>query len=138
MTLRHFLPRQIKRIENPAKFVASAIFAAIVFTSFYSEWSSISAHWNTVGPAVILLNCLAIGSALIVSQVFKLETRQALTIAIECGLQNVALVIANFLGDGRFMVPSSIYALVMNVSVLILIAVGNRLSTSEAKAHPKG
>ena len=139
MTLRHFLPRLVERIENPAKFVSSAVFAAIVFTSFYSEWSNITAHWSTVGPAVILLNGLAIGSALIISQIFKLETRQALTIAIECGLQNVALalVIANFLGDGRFMVPSSIYALVMNVSVLILIAVGNRLSANEAEAESK-
>ena len=136
MALGHFLPKLTKRIENPAKFIASAIFAAIVFTSFYSEWGSITSHWSSVGPAVILLNCLAIGSALIVSQIFKLETRQALTIAIECGLQNVALalVIANFLGDGRFMVPSSIYALVMNVSVLILIAVGTKLSSGEEKA----
>ena len=139
MVLGHFLPHVSKRIQGSAKFVASAVFAAIVFTSFYSEWSSITAHWSTVGPAVILLNCLAIGSALLVSRIFRVNNRQALTIAIECGLQNVALalVISQFMGDGRFMVPSSIYALVMNVSVLILIAVGNRLSVEEAEITPK-
>ncbi|WP_316859805.1 bile acid:sodium symporter family protein [uncultured Cohaesibacter sp.] len=135
MAFCHFLPTLSSRIEGPAKFVASAIFAAIVFNSFYSEWNSIMAHWSTVGPAVIALNVAAIGSALFFSRLFKLNAQQALTIAIECGLQNVALalVISQFLGDGRFMVPSSIYALVMNVSVLILIAIGNRLS--EEKDH---
>ncbi|PLW76920.1 bile acid:sodium symporter family protein [Cohaesibacter celericrescens] len=139
MAIGHYFPRLSMRIQGPAKFIASAIFAAIVFTSFYSEWASITAHWSTVGPAVILLNCLAIGSALLVSRMFRVSTRQALTIAIECGLQNVALalVIAQFMGDGRFMVPASIYALVMNVSVLILIAVGNRLSAEEAEITPK-
>ena len=139
MAIGHFLPGFSKKIENSAKFVASAIFAAIVVTSFYSEWGSISAHWSSVGPAVILLNGVAIGSALLISRVFALNSQQALTIAIECGLQNVALalVISQFLGDGRFMVPSSIYALVMNVSVLILIAVGNRLSSEEDKVASK-
>ena len=133
MALGHFLPNFTSRIAAPAKFVASAIFAAIVFTSFYSEWDNITAHFGTVGPAVILLNGIAICSALLVSRFFQLTTRQSLTIAIECGLQNVALalVIAQFMGDGRFMVPSSIYALIMNVSVVVLIAVGNRLFRSE-------
>ena len=139
MAICHFLPRLARRIEVPAKFIASAIFAAIVFTSFYSEWNSIASHWSTVGPAVILLNVLAIGSALLFARLFRLETSPALTIAIECGLQNVALalVIGGFLGNltgnGGFMVPAAIYALVMNVSVLILIAIGNRLHTGEAK-----
>lgn len=141
MAIGHFKPDFAARIAPSAKFVASAIFAAIVFTSFYSEWSNITAHWNIVGPAVILLNGVAICSALLVSRLFHLTTRQSLTIAIECGLQNVALalVIAQFMGDGRFMVPSSIYALIMNVSVVVLIAVGNRLFRSEdanEKARP--
>ena len=137
MLICRFLPRFAMRIEKPAKFIASAIFAAIVVNSFYSEWNSIMSHWSTVGPAVVLLNLAAIGSALLFSRLFGLNAQQALTIAIECGLQNVALalVIAQFMGEGRFMVPSSIYALVMNVSVLILIAAGNKLSEAKNEAH---
>ncbi len=139
MLICRFLPNFANRVEKPAKFIASAIFAAIVVNSFYSEWSSIMSHWSTVGPAVILLNVLAIGSAMLFSRLFRLSAKQAVTIAIECGLQNVALalVIAQFLGNGRFMVPSSIYALVMNVSVLILIAVGNKLSEEKSEVRLK-
>nr|WP_321526018.1 bile acid:sodium symporter family protein [uncultured Cohaesibacter sp.] len=139
MLICRFLPNFANRIEKPAKFIASAIFAAIVVNSFYSEWSSIMSHWASVGPAVILLNVLAIGSAMLFSRLFRLSAKQAVTIAIECGLQNVALalVIAQFLGNGRFMVPSSIYALVMNVSVLILIAVGNKLSEEKSEVRLK-
>ena len=139
MAICRFFPTFANRIEKPAKFVASAIFAAIVVNSFYSEWNSIMAHWSTVGPAVILLNVAAIGSALLFSRLFRLSAKQALTVAIECGLQNVALalVIAQFMGNGRFMVPATIYALVMNVSVLILIAAGNKLSESKSEVHSK-
>nr|WP_319389658.1 bile acid:sodium symporter family protein [uncultured Cohaesibacter sp.] len=139
MLICRFLPNFANRVEKPAKFIASAIFAAIVVNSFYSEWSSIMSHWASVGPAVILLNVLAIGSAMLFSRLFRLSAKQAVTIAIECGLQNVALalVIAQFLGNGRFMVPSSIYALVMNVSVLILIAVGNKLSEEKSEVRLK-
>ncbi|SNY92846.1 bile acid:Na+ symporter, BASS family [Cohaesibacter sp. ES.047] len=139
MAIGHFFPKLSQRASNPAKFVASAIFAAIVINSFYSEWSNITAHWSSVGPAVILLNVMAIGSALLFSRLFRLSSQQALTIAIECGLQNVALalVIAQFMGDGRFMIPSSIYALIMNVSVLILIAVGNRLPREDEELVTK-
>lgn len=141
MVLCHFLPNFSARIAAPAKFIASAIFAAIVFTSFYSEWDNITAHWSTVGPAVVMLNVLAIGSALLFSRLFGLGARQSLTIAIECGLQNVALALVIsqiLLGDGRLMVPSSIYALVMNVSVLILIAIGNRLNADENEITSQG
>ena len=66
------------------------------------------AHWSTVGPAVILLNVAAIGSALLFSRLFRLNAQQALTVAIECGLQNVALalVIAQFMGNGALHGPS--------------------------------
>ena len=46
-------------------------------------------------------------------------------------------MIAQFMGNGRFMVPATIYALVMNVSVLILIAAGNKLSESKSEVHSK-
>lgn len=134
MAISHRLPLLAMRIEGKAKFIASAIFAAIVVTSFVSEWNAISNHWTDIGPAVILLNSLAIASALLTSRLFRLSARQSLTVAIECGLQNVALALVIgqiLLQDGRLMVPASMYALIMNVSVLVLIAIGRRIVRSE-------
>lgn len=134
MAISHRLPLLAMRIEGKAKFIASAIFAAIVVTSFVSEWNAISNHWTDIGPAVILLNSLAIASALLTSRLFRLSARQILTVAIECGLQNVALALVIgqiLLQDGRLMVPASMYALIMNVSVLVLIAIGRRIVRSE-------
>ncbi|MCV6548216.1 MAG: bile acid:sodium symporter [Cohaesibacter sp.] len=134
MTLRHFFPHFCQTILKQARFVASAIFAAIVITSFVTEWETISSHWSVIGPAVILLNCLSIGSALVISRLFSLSAQDAITIAVECGLQNVALALVIcqlLLGNGALMVPASIYALVMNVSILALIYVGQNLITSQ-------
>ncbi|SNZ07171.1 bile acid:sodium symporter family protein [Cohaesibacter gelatinilyticus] len=130
MTIRHFFPDFSGRIVRQARFVASAIFGAIVVTSFVTEWGSISSHWSVVGPAVILLNCLSIGSALIMSRFFSLTASEAITIAVECGLQNVALALVIcqlLLGNSALMVPASIYALVMNISILGLIYIGQSL-----------
>lgn len=134
MALRHFFPAQCARHVKKARFVSSAIFGAIVVTSFVAEWGSISSHWSVVGPAVILLNGLSIGSALMMSRLFGLTAQEAITIAVECGLQNVALALVIcqlLLGNSSLMVPSSIYALVMNVSIIALIYVGQSLIKSD-------
>jgi BASS family bile acid:Na+ symporter len=133
MAIRHFFSAFAERIVKQARFVASAIFGAIVVTSFVTEWNSISSHWSVVGPAVILLNGLSIGSALMMSRIFSLTAQEAITIAVECGLQNVALALVIcqlLLGNSALMVPASIYALVMNVSILGLIYVGQSLIKS--------
>ena len=60
----------------------------------------------------------------------RLDIRQSIAIAVECGLQNVALAIfvaATLLGDASLMIPAVIYALVMNVSVVIVIFTGRWL-----------
>lgn len=138
MAIRHFFPSFSGRIVRQARFVASAIFGAIVVTSFVTEWGSISSHWSVVGPAVVVLNGLSIGSALMMSRIFSLTAQEAITIAVECGLQNVALALVIcqlLLGNSALMVPASIYALVMNVSILGLIYVGQSL-IKPGKAKP--
>jgi BASS family bile acid:Na+ symporter len=133
MALRHFFPAFCERIVTKARFVSSAIFGAIVITSFVTEWGSITAHWSDVAPAVILLNGLAITFALLVSRAFALSIRETITVAMECGLQNVALALVIcqlLLGNGALMIPASIYALVMNVSVVVLVYVGHSLIKS--------
>ena len=45
-------PRVVKAIGR----FATGVFLAIVFMTFFTEWPSITAHFWTIGPAILLLN----------------------------------------------------------------------------------
>ena len=58
----------------------------------------------------------------------RLERRQAIAIGLECGLQNAAMgifVAGTLLANNTMVIPSIIYALVMNISAAAFI-VANR------------
>ena len=63
--------------------------------------------------------------------IFHLESRERRTIVIEVGMQNAAQAIAIasspfVFNDGRIAIPAIIYALMMNVILLIYVGIVNR------------
>ncbi len=133
MIVRAAAPDAARRLLGPVRRVAAVLFAAIVVAAFSRDWHVIEAHWQTVGLPVIIFNLAAVGLGLVVAWLLGAGARTGLTLAIECGLQNVALAL--FLGgvvldETALMVPAVIYALVMNVTALGLLAVGRRLEIS--------
>ena len=107
--------------------LATAIFFAIVLAAFVQNWPAMMAHLTEAGLAAVLLNASTIALAFVTGRVLSLAPRQTLAIAIECGLQNVAMamfVASTVLKDDALMIPALIYAVVMNVSALGLLAAG--------------
>lgn len=113
-----------------ARRIASLIFAAIVFATFWGQWDAIALHWRDVGPAVMALNVIAMAAGFGVAALLRLQPASAIAIAVECGLQNVAVamfVTINLIGVPELAIPAMIYAISMNVSILAIIAVGRRI-----------
>lgn len=130
MTLRAKLPDFSVRILPAARKAAALIFASIVVYTFWGQWDAIERHWRSVGPAVVLLNVLALAGGLAIGRATRLDVRQSIAIAVECGLQNVALalfVAVGILAAPELAIPAMIYAIVMNISILMMIAIGRRL-----------
>ncbi|HXK57050.1 MAG TPA: bile acid:sodium symporter family protein, partial [Gammaproteobacteria bacterium] len=62
------------------------------------------------------------------AKLLGLERRQAIAIGLECGLQNAAMgifVAGTLLANSTMVIPSVLYALVMNISAAAFI-LGNR------------
>ncbi|MGK7312356.1 MAG: bile acid:sodium symporter family protein [Candidatus Longimicrobiales bacterium M2_2A_002] len=104
--------------------LATGVFLAIVFVTFYTQWPSITANFATVGPAILLLNMTTMATGALLGVVGRLPAAGKIALAVECGIQNSALgitVAVSLLSVPGLAVPSVIYAFLMNITALGLI-----------------
>jgi BASS family bile acid:Na+ symporter len=119
--------------------LATLVFLMIVFLTFYTEWPNITAHFTTVGPAILLLNMTTMATGALLGAAGRLPTAGRIALAVECGIQNSALgitVAVSLLSVSGLAVPSVIYAFLMNITALGLVLVRqlqvSRTATSSA------
>jgi BASS family bile acid:Na+ symporter len=124
MLLKNYQPGFVSTFEPVARKLAVALFLMIVLATFAGQWGSISEFFVEVGPAVLALNTVTMGFAMLGARRLKLERRQAIAISLECGLQNAAMgifVASTLLQNSDMVIPSVVYALVMNLSAAVFI-----------------
>jgi len=117
-------PILAKRLEKAARHVATALFAFIVVGAFASQWRVMMDHAADVLPPAVAVNVAAMLAAWLLARLGRLQGRESLALILETGLQNGALgifVAATLLQSPSMMVPSIVYALVMNVTALGVI-----------------
>lgn len=124
MTINARWPARAARVETGARRIATGLFALIVVGAFASQWQTMWRHAGDVLPPAVLVNVGVMVAALALAHVAGLDRREGIAIVLETGLQNGALgifVAATLLGSQPMMVPSIVYALVMNVSAIAFI-----------------
>jgi bile acid:Na+ symporter, BASS family len=137
MVLRRLFPAGIARWANVVEKAATLVFFAIVAKTFWDFGPEMLKIAGQAAPSAILLNLGAIGAAFLVGKIGALPVRQTLAIAIECGLQNIVMamfVADTLLQDKSLLAPALVYAVVMNVSALVLVAVGRSRSAAVPQA----
>ncbi|MCB1955878.1 MAG: bile acid:sodium symporter family protein [Rhodocyclaceae bacterium] len=115
-------PRAIRLTQG----AATAIFALIVVATFARYWDPMMTHLPAVGPAALLLNLSTMAVGALLGGLVRLEGAGRVALAMECGMQNSALGITlaiSVLDRPELAVPSVVYALLMNLSALAVIAV---------------
>ncbi|MCF8151231.1 MAG: bile acid:sodium symporter family protein [Burkholderiaceae bacterium] len=121
MSLRHLRPAFTRRIELAAGRVATSLFVLIVIATFVSQRAVLVEHLPSVGPAMLMLNLLAMSLGFGLAAVSGLQSRGRIAVAMESGLQNAALgifVAASVLQAPALAVPSVVYALLMNFGAI--------------------
>lgn len=126
--VKHWCPVAAAKIE---KFLSKLAFPALMLLAgifFVQHRETISEHFLTLGTSVTVLLILAVIIAALLSYLFRLTQKERRTIIIEVGMQNAAQAIAIasspfVFNDGRFAIPAIIYALMMNVVLLIYVGV---------------
>lgn len=106
--------------------LATFVFLAIVFVTFFTEWPNITAHFAAVGPAILMLNVATMATGALLGAAGRLPTAGRIALAVECGIQNSALgitVAVSLLSIPGLAVPSVIYAFLMNITALALVVV---------------
>ncbi len=124
MALRHLHPALACRIEKPAGKLATVMFVLIVIATFVGQHEFLLANLPRIGPAIFVLSILIMGMGMGLSYLARLAPREAIAVAMECGLQNAALgifVAAGLLNRPDLSVPSVVYALLMNVGAIGLV-----------------
>ncbi|MBI2236436.1 MAG: bile acid:sodium symporter family protein [Magnetospirillum sp.] len=129
-------PLLAERLGKVARPLANLLFGVIVVGAFVSQAETFAAHWRTAVPPAVALNLAAMALAWVASSATGLEPRDRVAVVMENGLQNGALgifVAVTLLGNPAMMVPSIVYALVMNVTALAFIARVRRLDLERGR-----
>lgn len=131
MAINARAPLLASRWQKATRRIATGLFALIVIGAFASQWHTMWSHAAEVLPPALLLNAGCMALALALGRLGGLHRRETIAVVLETGLQNGAMgifVAATLLGNQAMMVPSIVYALVMNVSALGFIAIVRRAS----------
>ena len=124
LAVQHFWPRLADRSGKVARPVATLLFALIVVGAFVSQRQTLMDHVGDVVPAALALNLLAMAGAWGLGGALRLDMADRIAVVMENGLQNGALgifVAVTLLGNPAMMVPSIVYAFVMNLTALAFI-----------------
>lgn len=126
--IRRYLPSAAARISKVLSKLAFPLLMLLAGLFFIGNRESIIENFGLLGLTVTSLLLTAICLAAILCVVFRLTRNKRRTIVIEVGMQNAAQAIAVatspfVFNDAAIAVPAIIYALMMNVVLLIYVAV---------------
>lgn len=118
------IEKQLSKIAFPALIVLAGIF-------FIQHYHTIKENMLLLGGCILLLLLSTIVAACIMSRISKLHQREERTIIIEVGMQNAAQAIAVasspfIFNDNVIAIPAIIYALLMNVVLLLYVGIKRR------------
>lgn len=125
---RHFFPTpaaKVNKVLGKLAFPALMTLALVFFLQYTQE---IKDNFAVLGVAVTIMILLAMLCSSILSRLTKSGTAVRRTIVIEVGMQNAAQAIAIasspfIFNSGEMAIPAIIYALLMNVILLIYVGV---------------
>ncbi|HEV2567926.1 bile acid:sodium symporter family protein [Sphingomonas sp.] len=126
MAVRRLMPNaaaQIARWSRPAALVV--LFSVITLELLVSFDVVVRNLWR-VGPAVFLLNVLAMTTGLALGRLMRLDRRDSLTIALEVGIHNATMAMylsLTLLRSVDLAITAIIYGFVMTLNATVFIRV---------------
>lgn len=135
--LRHFRPRiaaKVNRVLGKCAFPALMLLAGVFFLQYTNE---IIKNFTVLGMAAGALILMAMLCSSLLSRTGRFSSGVRRTIVIEVGMQNAAQAIAIasspfIFNSGEMAIPAIIYALMMNVILLLYVAVIRRREKQQA------
>jgi BASS family bile acid:Na+ symporter len=106
--------------EPKASKISTVLFMVIVVGALASEWDTFIANVGTLGPSITILILAMLFMGYNSAQWFKMNSKRAVTIAIESGIQNatIGITVGNIImnqdaGLSPLSLPSGVYGILM-------------------------
>ena len=100
--------------------ISTFLFVVIVVGALASEWDTFINNLPSMGPAIIMLILIMLFLGYNSAKLFSINEKQAITIAIESGIQNATvgiaignLILPNNTGLSILSLPSGVYGILM-------------------------
>ena len=128
---RRYRPQMAERLH---KILSKTAFPALILLAtifFIQHHATITGQFGKLGLCISILILLAMGGGVVLSKSMHLNRKEQRTLIIEIGMQNAAQAIAVasspfVFNNDIIAIPAIIYALVMNVILLIYVGVVKR------------
>ena len=120
MTVRSKFKIITDSFESTSTKISTVLFIIIIIGALLSEWNIFINNLSTLGAGMILLMVIMITIGYNSSKWFRMKNQQAITVAIESGIQNgtVGITIGNIIlnpdtGLSILSIPSGVYSILM-------------------------
>ena len=132
LLLRKFKGNMARNIHKVLKKVAFPAIILLASVFFIQNRQVIIQEFTSLGTIITIFILLAMAAGLALSLVMRLKTSERRTIIIEVGMQNAAQAITVacsplVFNNETIAVPAIIYALMMNIILIIYISVAKRI-----------
>ncbi len=130
MLIRYRFPVWADKAGKPFKILSALFLVIIIASTLIRERENLKEFFILAGPASLLLNIGTLGVSYLLSRLIRLSIKQSLTISIESGIQNGTLGIAiatTLLNNPTMSIPSAIYSILMFLTSVFIIMIGNRV-----------
>lgn len=128
-----------KRMEAPMRKLSTLIFLIVFALVLVANWDMTVQSLKELGLVVLLLNLATMGLGFLSAKLFKLRTKDAISITIESGIQNgtLAILIATtILNNVEMALPTAAYTIWMFTTGGILMFVLGRRAAKPVGAGP--
>lgn len=128
MLFRHYFPVTTEKLRKLLKYVMPSLLAVAMIGAIFLDEKSVyieSADYFRVFPWLLVMNVFSMFAGFGFGRLLKMKTANAMTIAVETGLQNTGLALAialgsNMLNNPAMAVPASVYALFSFFTTLLI------------------
>ena len=137
MFIRSKSEKFAKKMERPVKIVSAVFLVAIIVAAALKDRENLGEYLIKAGPAALALNIASMGLGFLSAMLFRLNTKQSVTIAIESGIQNGTLAISialAILNSAPISIPPAIYSLLMFGTAGVVIAIFGTRKSAETKS----
>ncbi len=141
MLVKRYQPAIAAKADKPVRIVSAVLLIVIIIGIVIQNQEHLGALIAKAGPLCLLMNVIALGIGYGIPLLFKINEKQAVTIAVETGIINttLAMAVASTLGDGGlgengYAFPAAVYSLIMYATVGGIVWWGHRRFKDNPKA----